>query len=367
MAKKVLIAFTDNDSFNPFVKELKFGIEKSGCIVKWSLKEFWLKRLSFDIVHIQWPEYLFAPFEPLDEKKLEELENTLDYWKRRSKIVLTRHNIHPNYVDHPILYERLYNIVYSYCDSIVHLGPYGLDSFSSIYSTDIFGHKILHKIIPHHIYIDSYPNEITSIKARELLHIPNGRLVVLIFGRIRFREERYLLKSLFKSAKNDGLIFLVPSWLPFAKGRGVRGFLRKLYYRFRLYIMNMNGLVRVSDDFIGVDQVQLYFNASDMVLIPRVDGLNSGNITLSFFFKKVVIGPDRGNISFELKESGNPVYDPNTVSSMRDSIKEGTRLLTENRGVKNFDFGFKYRHPFVIGNEYNSLYDECIREGDGIN
>lgn len=357
---KILLAFTTNDHHNPFVNELKGALEIAGCDVIWSLEKFWKMEGNFDVVHIQWPEYLFNPG-PLTEEKINSLKTILDFWKKHSCLILTRHNEHPNFTDHPELYINLYRLVYRYCDGIAHLGSYGLDEFTSANITDLNGNRIQHKIIPHHIYINSYPNNITKSDARKKLKIRNNYFVVLIFGSIRFKEEREFLLELLRNTSHKKTIYLIPSWLPAFKGQGLKSKLRSFYYTLKLTKLNFRKNIRASDQFIQDHDVQTYFNAADIILIPRIKGLNSGNVSLGFFYKKVVVGPNTGNISAELHESGNPVFEPGSIQSLQEAIEKGRELVSSNHGEKNYQYAIKYRHPMVIGKEYYQLYESCIK------
>ncbi|MGH2645251.1 MAG: hypothetical protein ACRDE2_14955, partial [Chitinophagaceae bacterium] len=291
---RVLIVFTANDTHNPFVRELKDGLEHAGCTVSWNLKDFWDKKGNYDIIHIQWPEYLFP--QDFDERSFDELQSVLNFWKKRSSIILTRHNKHPYYTNRPALYQELYHLVYSYCDGIVHLGSDGLEAFKSAYPSDLYGNAIRHTIIPHHIYLKSYPNNISQKEARDLLNISNKAFVVLVFGRIRLPKERRFLVEIFKRQRKEETLFILPSWLPLDlyTGNTIKDNLKRRYYRLKIWLINRNKNIVAAGRFINDKDVQLYFNAADILLIPRIDGLNSGNVTLGYFFKKVVIGPHIG-------------------------------------------------------------------------
>ena len=357
---KILVAFTTNDVNNPFVKELIEGLKHSECVVSWSLEDFWNKKGNYDIIHIQWPEYLFS--KRFTDGDLDLLHDTLEYWKRKSAIILTRHNKQPHNVKGGGLYCRLYDLIYSFCDGIAHLGPYDLDEFTSRYSCDCYGNTIMHRVIPHHIYINSYVRGVDQKTARHLLDIDVEKFVILVFGRIRHDEEKRLLKSLFKQYRRDDILFLVPSWLPFDKGVGLKGMFRNIFDKIQLALINLNKNVIVSDKFIADEWVPFFFNASDAILIPRTDCLNSGNITLGFYFKKIVIGPMVGNIEFELRESGNVLFAPASKPSLKNAITEAKKSAFENRGLDNYKYAMENRHPDIIAGWYRILYEDCIRK-----
>ena len=87
---------------------------------------------------------------------------------------------------------------------------------------------------------------------------------------------------------------------------------------------------RISDE-----QVPDYFSAADVVLLPRLDILNSGNLPLAYYFGKVVVGPDCGNVGEILKETGNPVFDPQDPDSAVEAVKRGLKLAAKGKGAQN--------------------------------
>jgi len=74
---------------------------------------------------------------------------------------------------------------------------------------------------------------------------------------------------------------------------------------------------------------QIYLNACDVLLIPRLKVLNSGNITLGLTFGKVVVGPDSWDVGELLKETGNPTFDPDRPETAATAVEQGFRLARE--------------------------------------
>jgi len=360
---RVLIAFIDDEASNPFVRELKEGLESVGCDVTWSLTRFWKKEGKYDIVHLQWPEYLFLPVNNDTDVAagLDRLRETLMFWKRSSRIVLTRHNQKPHLShDRDLFYERLYDLVYSYCDGFVHLGPFELEKFKQIHSTDVLGNTVNHIIIPHHIYVHSYYGSVDRRVAKESLGIKSGRAVILVYGRIRLKRERAFLRKLFKATRDRNICFLVPTWLPFELNKGLLWKLRHLYYDFKLILLNRSSNIIAFRRFVKDEDTYLYFDAADIVLIPRLEELNSGNVTLGYYFGKVVVGPAIGNIQHELKETGNPTFIPASLPSVVRAIDYGLSLVNANKGLENRQYVFDNRLPSIIGREYLSFYIQCL-------
>ena len=71
------------------------------------------------------------------------------------------------------------------------------------------------------------------------------------------------------------------------------------------------------------------------IVIPRVDSLNSGNVFLCFTFARQVIGPDIGNIGEVLKVTGNPVYVPEKISTLKDAFELNNNCESIQQGKIN--------------------------------
>jgi glycosyltransferase involved in cell wall biosynthesis len=96
--------------------------------------------------------------------------------------------------------------------------------------------------------------------------------------------------------------------------------------------------VQVYEERIPVDDVQLFMQAADVLVIPRKQALNSGNVALGFTFGKVVVGAEHGVIGETLRHTGNPVFDPDQPEQLGKAIREGIRLAQQEKGLQNLQF-----------------------------
>ena len=103
-----------------------------------------------------------------------------------------------------------------------------------------------------------------------------------------------------------------------------------------------------------------YFCASDVVFIQRRDDLNSGNIPMAFLFKKVVVGPDTGNIGEILKSTGNPVFDSQNSLSVRNALQAALNLSKTDLGRKNYDYAMTHWRSAQIGAMHASFYRTLV-------
>jgi hypothetical protein len=124
--------------------------------------------------------------------------------------------------------------------------------------------------------------------------------------------------------------------------------------------MNSSGHIKARNIFVRDNETQFYFNSSDVVLVPRLEGLNSGNIMLAFSFKKVAVGPDIGNMAFDLREFGNPIFKPDSIESLISALNSAKKLTSQGWGHINYIKSNTLRNSNVISQKYIKLYSQSI-------
>ena len=291
---------------------------------------FWNMEGDFDVVHLHFPEYMTyeierAYQESLDQSLVEAIEKRLKHWSERSILVITRHVLLPHNARTDPIWEKLYELVYSYVDGVVHFDHPSIVEFEERYKATKFVHGYpKHCVIPHHNYV-SLPNETTQAQAREALGISRKANVLLVFGAIRSDEERNLVTSTFSGLETSNKVLLVSRWrekLADVSWIRLKYWLRditRLYYR-------VHPRYHFNYAFVEEKDTQLYLNAADVLFIPRLHVLNSGNITLGMTFGKVVVGPDFLDVGSLLKSTGNVVFDPDEPSSAVAAVEKALEL-----------------------------------------
>ena len=331
---KILFANIPTPS-NRFVLDLKEGLEQHADVV-WDHQEFWNMKNEYDIIHIHWPEYLsfelesylYKPSESIPNEIWEKTINCLEYWSKKSKIIYTRHVQFPH-VRHDKEFLKLYKIVASYCDTIVHFANYSVQQFKEWYP-DL--DNIKHIVIPHHNYA-SLPNKSTKQQAREYLNIDQDTKVMLVFGGIK-EHEKPLIKKAFKAIPDKNKMLLAPKWkTPRRKISYIR--LREWVWNFEVWRAKQNNKFRTNLGFIKEEDAHYYLNAADFLFIPRTSELNSGNITLGFTFGLVVLGADTTDIGEILKQTGNPTFTVDDEDSLKKAIAEVYQLKAQEHGARN--------------------------------
>jgi len=319
---------------NRFLVDLNSSLERYVELVQ-DHEAFWNREGQYDAIHLHFPEYLTYEVEKayrdsLSDELIEEIEARLKYWSDRSTLVITRHVLLPHDAHSDPRWEKLYETFYKYVDGVVHFAEPSIAEFKERYSNTLFMHgQPIHCVIPHHNY-SSLPNQLGRKAARKALGIPNRANVLLAFGGIRNDEERELILKSFKLLDVPDKLLLVSRWrekLLNVSWIRLKYWLRdltRLYYKLDpRYCFNYN--------FVEEEDAQLYLNAADVLIIPRLHVLNSGNVTLGMTFGKVVVGPDSLDVGYLLKSTGNIVFDPNKPDTASVGIKYAMELAKKNQ------------------------------------
>ncbi|MDQ3081529.1 MAG: hypothetical protein M3R07_04870 [Gemmatimonadota bacterium] len=332
MRARVLVASIPLPA-NRFLVDLNSALS-AYCDLVHSSDVFWKMEGDYDIVHLHFPEYVTFEIEAAYQRGLEQplidaMEERLAFWAERSNIVVTRHVLLPHDALSDPMWEKMYETVYTYADGVVHFAKASIEEFRERYAHVAFqsGREPAHAIIPHHNYC-SLPNHVGRAAARKALGIPVDASVMLVFGAIRHDAERQLLLDTFRQLDAPRKVLLVSRWRErLANVSWIRlkywiRDLNRLYYR-------LHPRYRFNYGFVEEADTQLYLNAADVLFIPRLWVLNSGNITLGMTFGRVVVGPDAWDVGELLRETGNPVFDPDRPETAAASLGRGFRLAAE--------------------------------------
>lgn len=350
---------------NRFLVDLNSELAKH-CELAHDSDAFWEMRGDYDIVHLHFPEYLTYRIEEayhhgLSDELIAETEVRLRWWAERAKLVVTRHVLLPHDALEDPMWEKMYAMFYRYMDGVAHFATASIDEFRKRYAAlDWFhGREPLHMVIPHHNY-SSLPNTISREQARCRLGIPLDARVALVFGMIRNDAERDLILRTFHSLGGGRKLLLVSRW---------REKLRKIaWIRLKYWIRDLTRAYyrlhpsyHFNYGFVEEADTQLYLNAADILFIPRLWVLNSGNVTLGMTFGRVVVGPDSWDVGQLLRETGNPVFDPDRPETAAAALAEGLRLATEGKvAAANRELALRDWGADTCAAQYLALYHQAL-------
>lgn len=172
--------------------------------------------------------------------------------------------------------------------------------------------------IPHHHYIDIYPNNIEREAARAQLGLSDSSTVFLYFGSIH-RSKGILEAIEAFSAVDDDLAKFIIAGQPSDEMRS--HILEKIS-------TCKNVLFVDPPHHIPEDDIQVYMNASDIVVLPYKIFTASGVAVLAMSFKKTCIAPNSGFFKDILDPAGAFLYDP----AAEDALIKAIKLAIAHRG-----------------------------------
>lgn len=356
---RILMVFRNGETDNLFVETLVRGIQEQGIEILCSVDNFWQDNSFYDIIHFQWPEEVIG-WNCADSAIVDRLKNRIALLKSKgSRFVYTRHNERSHYSG--TIIDEAYRVIESESDVIVHLGQYSRDQFLTLYP------RSKNAIIPHHIYEKTYDENISYAKARERLGIRKEKFVITAFGKFRNYHEIVMILKAFLKCKLKNRYLLAPRLFPFSpqpkQGNRLKKYTSWLGYHIvipacRLFHINAG----CNEELISNEELPYYISASDVIFIQRKHILNSGNIPLAFLFKKIVIGPDVGNIGGLLKEVENPVFNPENTNSIVAALQQAHRLCQTKEGELNYKYAIEHFSLKETSLKYINVYHNLLIE-----
>lgn len=331
--------FLDDKNANPFIRCLYEGLRRCHFDVVCDVGEFWNHGEDYDLIFFQWPEVVFEN-EEIDNVKLENQVRRLK--AKGCKMMITCHNLHPHN-NNPEA-DKTYGILYAAADSIHHMGEYSYRLLKDIYP------QSRHFIAPHPIFYDILATGLKQEDCRRQLGLPLRKKIILAFGVFRNEEEKQVFFSL-RNRFSPHEVALVAPRLDHGYGlyHGWRLHLslRNLYKRVKMRLRQIYCYRKVVDE----EDIPAYFIAADIILIQRLEILNSGNVPLAFSAGKVVVGPDKGNVGVLLKETGNPCFDTANPADFFDKCEVALRLAqNQEAGRRNYDYACRNMLPDKVVN-----------------
>lgn len=334
---------------NPFFTRLTDALTNSRCNICTNTNEFWNPTKYYDILHIQFPEFLGNSFVN-QHKALLGIRNQLNNFKfAGTKIIWTAHNLNP----HEKKYKNLiYPTIVKESHGIIVQSQIGKKLLINKYP---FAVKKQIITIPHGNYIGVYPNEITKKQARDKLKIIEEETVFLNFGLQRDYKNVYLVYQAFKkSLKLNNHIRLLIFGQPFT----IR---RKIFF---LYLKYFQKKVTVIPSYIPDNEIQIYFNAADIAIFAYKNIFMSGSVILAESFGLPIIAPNIGCLPDLVPESVGFLYNQNNRTDFASNIINATNsnLSKMGKNAGKLQLQMDWNHIGTITREfYDSILSNRIK------
>jgi glycosyltransferase involved in cell wall biosynthesis len=156
--------------------------------------------------------------------------------------------------------------------------------------------------------------------AREKIGLEISENVFLCFGKLRDKEELDFLRSGFSRSSVPRKRLVIAGRLPARSRKSPK------HYVFRIPLW-LDSKISIYERFIPPANVNYYVRSSDVVIIPRLHALNSGNVALGLTFGKIVVGTETGVIGEMLQNLGNPTFDPSAPDTLSNALERAADMI----------------------------------------
>ncbi|MFX0203617.1 MAG: glycosyltransferase, partial [Candidatus Hodarchaeota archaeon] len=240
------------------------------------------------------------------------------------KVIWTVHNLWDHERRDPQL-EVFFNrfLVRIYDQLIVHCSLARKSLLQRYQLPDHLRDKI--NVIPHGNYINSYANHVTRKKARTWLGLGYGDIVFLYFGTIRPYKGVQRMTDAFRKLNNPRARLLIV-------GEPNNEAIRSELIRF----CESDERIRAFLKFVPDEDIQLYMNAADVVVLPFQNILTSGSALLAMSFGKPIIVPRLGCIPEVVDKEGGFLFNHDEGQGLLSAMKQASLANLASMGEYNY-------------------------------
>jgi glycosyltransferase involved in cell wall biosynthesis len=330
------------DSLSKEGVSVSFGITSNLFSVLRSVKNNWKP----DVLHIHWPHpFLLASSRGKTILKSSSFIGELIILKLFGiKIVWTVHNI----ISHESKFKPLEvfftNLLSRLCNRIIVHSSSAKNEVVKMYKIRDF--SII--VIAHGNYIDCYENMIDKAKARKQLHLSSEDVIFLYFGKIRpYKGVLELIDAFKRLEQSQAKLLLIGKPL---NTEVANDMVKKC---------TKDERIRTVLKFIPDDELQIYMNAADIVVLPYKNILTSGAVILAMSFGKPVIAPSIGCIQDVLDKTGSFLYVTSDDEGLIKAMGCALDTNLKNMGEHNFELVKQLRWDDIAKRTYE-VYEKCL-------
>jgi len=264
------------------------------------------------VLHAHWFSQIYAAAKDDDEAEeagTDALRRMLSFRTRSSaRLLWTAHNVFPHRMPYRKAALRLRHDILATFDGI-HLMA---DEHKVILETAYAMPLPRRFVVPHPLYTGAYPDEVSRTEARAHFGISQDATVILNFGALHAYKGLDLLLRAFAALPRDDN----PDTRLLLAGRpadpAVAEALRSA--------ADKDSRIILCSEFIADEDVQNYFRAADIVVLPYAESLNSGVVWLSFTFGLPIILPNAEAFQHVRNLGGICSFSANSAEDLAEAL-----------------------------------------------
>lgn len=267
----------------------------------------------------------------------------------RVPVVWTIHNLLPHESVCPRCDWLLARIVAALANELIVHGP---NAKEKVVETWRLRDSNRVTVIPHGSYMGDYPNHIGRAAARRRLALDDTALMFLFIGAIRpYKGVLELIEAFQGVAAAHAMLVIAGQPLNDAFAREIETASAGM------------DRIRFRPGFVPDDEIQVYMNAADVVVLPYRRVLSSGAALLAMAFGRPCIAPTMGSLGDVLDESGAFLYDPESEMGLREGIQEAIERADTLPQMGEHNRRKAAQWTWAKAAEATkTLYDRCLSE-----
>jgi len=251
------------------------------------VQEFTIERAlrgGYDVFHVHWPEKALtaASWTWRAAGATAGVAIMAAAHAHGARVVWTAHNAYPHESRHPRLERWFWGAFVRRVDAVIHPSTAGQHVVESRFPALA---ARPHAVVPIGHFRGTYPDTISRDGARASLGIPNGARVMAFLGLVRpYKNVPHLVRTVRLLLSSGSDVVLLVAGVPHtpALAEEVRA------------AAGGDPRVRLTLEHVPEEEVQRYFRAADLVVLPFKDITNSASALLALSFDRPILVPARG-------------------------------------------------------------------------
>jgi len=305
-----VFAFAAGDSytscFNAALRAL--GIEVMDA--DWSGRWLMGRVRRGDVLHLHWPSFMYAhPGSSLGTWwGLLRFASLLTLLRvRGARIVWTAHNLYPHDGGRAVVHRLGRRIVVALAARVCVHGRAAAQCVQREFGVP---ERVL-VVLEHGNWVGFYPNGVTREAARQRLGCGPEEFLYLFVGLCKPYKNLELLVRSHAALADDSLLWIVGRFQSTAYHEQVR----------QAAAAADSSRTTLIDRFVPPEELQLYLNACDAVVLPYREILTSGAAMLALSFGRPIVAPRLGALPEVATNECGVLYDSRVDTGLRDAMR----------------------------------------------
>lgn len=239
---------------------------------------------------------------------------------RGVRVIWTAHNLESHdSIAHPRLERYYWRILPRFLDAVISLSPSAVpllqERYRGLREVPMF-------VVPHGNYRDVYPRK-TRAAARAHLGIAADARVFAFVGQVRPYKNVIALLHAFREIRDPNAMLLIGGTVKLGKERA----------EFEALVAS-DKRVRAFPRFVPDDELQFFFGAADLVVLPFASILNSGSAILALSFDRPVLVPAAGSLADLAQQIGSDWVITYTGQIRSDVMEDAMEMARSRAGER---------------------------------